>query len=215
LAESVDAAIIIDSSLNGTVIGWNVGNGQTPSVTRNISNVGGFTLGTRATAGGGPDASGFIGAVAVWNGNGGFFRRSSASFQSAALAGFGAPIPSYGLYPWANINLAYRYSGQNVNYGNQGFTTGSKYLQFQFNNHGTVDYGWIEIKSMQTPLTGGYTTTLGNWAYDNSGAMIAAGQMTAVPEPSSAAAAMGGALVAGGVALRRWRKKRDAQQSVS
>jgi hypothetical protein len=98
--------------------------------------------------------------------------------------------------------------------GNSAFSGQSKYLLFDFNNSGTTNYGWLEIKALTTGVVGegqsNYSATLGTLAYDNSGATITAGQTVPVPEPSSAGLAMGGALVAGAAGLRRWRKDRAA-----
>jgi hypothetical protein len=213
LAESpVDAAIIVDSSLRGTVIGWNTGAGQTPSVTKNsLPGGGGFTINTRATANGGDSNSFYVGVVAAWYGAGnGVFRRGGSGFYAAYLAPLNATVAK-GNNPaaFANVNLGTIIS---VNNGNAAFSgPPSKYLLFSFDNSGTTNYGWIELTATTTGASGGkslYSATLGNWAYDNSGAQIVAG---AVPEPATATLAMGGALVAGAAGLRRWRKQRAAR----
>jgi hypothetical protein len=51
------------------------------------------------------------------------------------------------------------------------------------------------------------SVTLTGWAYEDSGTMINAGT---IPEPGSAALAMGGALVLGAAGLRQWRKRKSA-----
>jgi hypothetical protein len=223
LAESsADAAIIVDSSLSGTVIGWNTGAGQTPSVTANsLPGGGGFTINTRATTNGGGSNSGSVGVVAAWNGAGsGVFRRSpgpGGAFFNAYLASLSATVAEgTGATALANVNLGYS-TGSNL--GNALFSgPPSKYLLFSFDNSGTTNYGWIELTATTTgvagsgtagdPFLSGYSATLGDWAYDNSGVKILAG---AVPEPATAALAMGGALVAGAAGLRRWRKQRAAR----
>ncbi|MFM9065852.1 MAG: PEP-CTERM sorting domain-containing protein [Planctomycetota bacterium] len=58
-----------------------------------------------------------------------------------------------------------------------------------------------------------WTATVGLMAYDNTGALLAPGDVggsnNAVPEPATAAMfAMGGALVLGARGLRRWREQR-------
>jgi hypothetical protein len=107
------------------------------------------------------------------------------------------------------VNLGTRFGG---NYGNAAFSgPPSKYLLFSFDNSGTTNYGWIELKATTIGVSGGisaYSATLGDWAYDDSGVKILAGQTAAVPEPATATLAMGGALVAGAAGLRRWRKQR-------
>lgn len=216
LTDSADAAIIVDSSLNGTVIGWNTGAGQTRSVTRSLP-VGGFTINTRATVSGGGSTSGNkVGVVAAWAGAGnGLFRRGGSGSNPAFLAAYGATMNAgAGAAAVANVNLGFLSGGSGYNLGNPGFLgPPSKYLLFNFDNAGTTNYGWIEITSSVTGFSGtvsAYSATLGDWAYDDSGAQITAGQVPVVPEPSSAALAMGGALVAGAEGLRRWRKQRAA-----
>jgi hypothetical protein len=84
-------------------------------------------------------------------------------------------------------------------------------FKFQDSTQGNADrYGWLQL-SMDIhgwpagpPFTGP-DVTLKGWGYDNSGAKIAMG---AVPEPASAAAVTGAALVLGAAGVRAWRKRR-------
>lgn len=204
-----DASVIVDSSLNGMIIGWNTGAGQTPSVTTSsLPGGGGFTLNTRATAAGGPSAYYFVGVAVAWNGAGsGVFRLGAPFLNQAFLASEGATVGAGGgAQAFANINLGTAYGS---NSGNDAFSGSSKYLLFNFDNAGTRNYGWIELTMTTTGFNEGksnYSATLGDWAYDNSGAQITAG---AVPEPSTLSL-IGGALVAGAVGLRRLRKQRAA-----
>ena len=161
LAESpVDAAIIVDSSLSGTVIGWNTGAGQTPTVTTNsLPGGGGFTINTRATANGrGSDSNSFVGVVAAWNGAGnGVFRRSplSGPIFNAYLAPLSATVAKgTGATAFANVNLGYS-TGSNL--GNAAFSGSSKYLLFSFDNSGTTNYGWIELTATTTGVEGSGT----------------------------------------------------------
>ncbi|MFM1832400.1 MAG: hypothetical protein RLZZ461_716, partial [Planctomycetota bacterium] len=63
------------------------------------------------------------------------------------------------------------------NRGNEGFHGTSKYLLFQFDNNGQTNYGWIEILESLTPTGDGlFGIKLGDWAYDDSGVAITAGQ---------------------------------------
>jgi hypothetical protein len=86
-----------------------------------------------------------------------------------------------------------------------------KYLLFTFKNSDAanqVQYGWVGMSAATvTPGTfANMSVTFTNWAYDDTGAKIAAG---AVPEPATAASlAMGGALVLGAAGLRQWRKRK-------
>ena len=72
-----------------------------------------------------------------------------------------------------------------------------------------LQYGWVGMSAATVtpgnPLN--MSVTLTDWAYDDSGAKITAG---AIPEPSSAALAMSGALVLGAAGLRQWRKRKAA-----
>jgi hypothetical protein len=211
-----DAAIISSSSLSGTVISWN----QTPSVTVNsLPGSGGFKISTRATANGGPSNSGFVGVFIAWEGDGnGKFQRGGSGIYPAYLAPKDFPVNA-GAFTrpaaFANVNLGNLSSGGFSNSGNAAFSGSSKYLLFQFTNLSTTNFGWIELTNATTGVTGAlksaYSVTLGQWAYDDSGAPILAGQEVApVPEPATATLAMGGALVAGAAGLRRWRKQRAA-----
>jgi hypothetical protein len=214
-----DAAIISSSSLSGTVISWN----QTPSVTVNsLPGSGGFKINTRATANGGPSSSGFFGVVIAWEGAGnGKFQGGGSGIYPAYLAPKDFPVNAGAFTDsaaFANVNLGFLYSGGFSNSGNAAFSGSSKYLLFRFTNLSTsqVNFGWIELTDATTGVTGVepkslYSVTLGQWAYDDSGAEILAGQEVApVPEPATATLAMGGALVAGAAGLRRWRKQRAA-----
>lgn len=146
------------------------------------------------------------------------FRRTYGENQ-AYLAPFSATVArGNGAAAFGNVNLGSVYS-QGLGFldiGNAAFTgPPSKYLLFSFTNTDTsqTNYGWIELTATATGFssTSQYSATLGDWAYDNSGATILAGQTVPVPEPATAALAMGGALVAGAAGLRRWRKQRAAE----
>jgi hypothetical protein len=215
-----DAAIISSSSLSGTVISWN----RTPSVTVNsLPGSDGFSINTRATANGGPDGgygSGIVGVVIAWDGAGnGKFQRGGSGIYPAYLALEDFPVNADAFTDsaaFANVNLGSVNSyGDFANDGNAAFSGSSKYLLFRFTNLSTsqVNFGWIELTKATTGFTTGesrYSVTLGEWAYDDSGAQILAGQVVPVPEPATATLAMGGALVAGAAGLRRWRKQRAA-----
>lgn len=204
-----DAAIIIDSSLSGTVIGWDTGNGQTRDVTLAIPALGHINIGTRADSGGYASGSGFVGVVAA----GALFRRAASStlgLNAAFLAASGATVSAgVDASAFANINLGVFSTAGNS--GNAAFSgPPSKYLLFSFTNTNTsqTNYGWIELTATTIGFSGGrsnYSATLGSWAYDNSGVKITAG---AIPEPSSMSLAAG-ALVLGAAGLRRWRKNRS------
>jgi hypothetical protein len=79
-------------------------------------------------------------------------------------------------------------------------------------------YGWIEVGLNivnYNPFSnsGGPTVTIYGYAYDNTGAQLNMGQKGAVPEPSSAALIVIGALALGAPGLRKWRQNRSASNS--
>jgi hypothetical protein len=89
--------------------------------------------------------------------------------------------------------------------------SGHEYLAFEFNDStegGAIRYGWAEILLTNGKLTDstGPNVTIYGYAYDDTGAFIAAGA-TSVPEPSSAAFLALGALIVGAKGLRAWRRK--------
>lgn len=208
LTVNSEAEIIVNSSLAGTVISWN----NTPSATANLFGSVGFNIGTRATASGGVSASFFVGVGAAWNGTSGGFRRGGNGLNAAFLGAAGDTFNAVGIgqSQFANINLGSGYGGNIYsNLGNYAFSSaeGPKYLMFRFDNGGTFNYGWLEITEMTGTGSGSqsdYSATLGNFAYDNSGATLANG---VVPEPSSVALLMMGAMVGGARLLRRAREQ--------
>lgn len=96
----------------------------------------------------------------------------------------------------------------------------NKFLLFSFTNSlaaNQTNYGWVEMKSgSRIQQNDTVYVTFGRWAYDNTGSEIGAGQtVAAVPEPTTAAMAMAGALVAGAAGLRRYRKQQAAGQAAA
>jgi hypothetical protein len=86
--------------------------------------------------------------------------------------------------------------------------TGLGYMGLQFRepgvNGGATMYGWVQISKAiagEPPATGPTGITFVDWAYDDTGAPIAAGN---VPEPSSLALLAAGAI---GLLVRRGRAK--------
>jgi hypothetical protein len=92
------------------------------------------------------------------------------------------------------------------------------FLLFQFTDGSNTLYGWIQLSYMVSGQFGpdpsfGPELTIHDYAYDDSGALIAAGQTTdasQVPEPATAASTGLAALVLGAAGLRQWRKTRKA-----
>lgn len=216
LSSNSEAEIILNSSLAGTVVSWNA----TPSVNVNLFGSVGFAVNTRATALGQASAGYFVGAAAAWNGaGGGMFRRGGTGLNAAFLGAAGATFNGVGSGSsgFANLNLgfqstpAYFYNSGNVAFA---AVNGPKYLMFKFDNAGTDNFGWLEITQM-TGASGSvnnYSVTLGNFAYDNTGAALANGvgpgsEPSSVPEPSTVAWLMMGAMVGGARLLRRARNR--------
>jgi hypothetical protein len=79
----------------------------------------------------------------------------------------------------------------------------SYYYAFEYQAGGGPYYGWMQV----TYSADGNTGTLNQWAYNSvSGAALTAGQTSAIPEPSAAAALLGLAAI-GGV---WWRRRRQS-----
>jgi hypothetical protein len=80
--------------------------------------------------------------------------------------------------------------------------TGTEILGFRFFNEATsaINYGYVRLS---TTASNGFPVTILSYSYDNAGVPI-----TVVPEPSTAA--LLGAMAAGAVGLRAWRKRKAA-----
>jgi hypothetical protein len=95
---------------------------------------------------------------------------------------------------------------------NTPFTATNKYFLFYFldtSHAGDPRYGWGEL-SLANP-GGNAQATLVQYAYDDTGAMIAAGDTgAAVPEPNAFALTGLGALALGARGIRRWRAARQS-----
>ena len=116
-----------------------------------------------------------------------------------------------GSITFANIIRAHKTGTVWKAAGPGGFDS-SKYLLFTFQNAGTTEYGWVGMSGATWDANDKtkMSVTFTGWAYDNSGAMINAGEITAVPEASTGLGALVAAMVVGGAALRRWRKSKLA-----
>lgn len=94
------------------------------------------------------------------------------------------------------------YSGENMSNFVPADDT-NYYYAFAYQADGGPYYGWMELSRS----TDGTSGTLVQWAYNSvSGASLTAGQLTAVPEPATAAALLG--LTAAGAIW--WRKRRQS-----
>jgi hypothetical protein len=203
-----EAAIIIGDAVGGKV-GFGAGFGATYSLNLPGAASIGFTRGSGVTGGGN-----FVRQIYV-NGAGG--SQSNAIFRCAnggvnlALAVAGQKwADGVGTGSTNSLGGTFRKNttgGSAVSHApNAGYA--NKYLLFQFNDSssaGAVRHGWAEM-SLAIGASTGPDVTIHRWAYDDSGAEILAG---AVPEPATAAAATGMALVMGAAGLRAWRKQRQ------
>jgi hypothetical protein len=82
--------------------------------------------------------------------------------------------------------------------------TGDFFLLFQFNPTGTqTDYGWIHLNGL---CNCGLDTEVVEFAYDDTGNLLATGQNT--PEPATMFPTGLAALALGATGIRRWRKAR-------
>jgi len=91
-----------------------------------------------------------------------------------------------------------------------GLVNGSYYVAFDVEdqaNANAVYYGWMNVTASGINTLSTVTFTLNEWAYDNTGASIRVGQVSAVPEPSTCVMALAG-LACGGYSLVRRRHAR-------
>lgn len=88
-----------------------------------------------------------------------------------------------------------------------------QYLAWMFadsTQSGAIRFGWVEISlAMNNYIPGGPLVTIWGYAYDNTGAKPTMGQQP-VPEPTSGALMVMGAMALGARGLRKWRQKREA-----
>ncbi len=137
---------------------------------------------------------------------GGFAIGNSAAFQPVR-AGTGNSDAILNLAYGTLVDSLLNYttgeagSSDHIGGGANQFTVGNEgYLGFKFTTNGNSGpfYGWMRMTvTVNTP--GG---TIHDWAYDNTGAGLLVGSLTAVPEPSRAMLGLAGLLA---LALRRRR----------
>ena len=85
------------------------------------------------------------------------------------------------------------------------FTGTTAYMGVEFHDSGNnLRYAWVQVAGGPTL---GFPATIIDWAYEDSGAGILAGDFTPVPEPSTLAL---GFLSAGALGVAAWRKRKKA-----
>lgn len=118
----------------------------------------------------------------------------STDTTTYAVLPFGAPISS------ANTYIALTSTAATA-----GWNAGANaYLGIKITNSVTsaINYGWVHL---MTTGTTGFPATIVDYAYDNAGGSITAGQ---VPEPTTFA--LLGVMAAGALGVRAWRKRKAA-----
>ena len=113
------------------------------------------------------------------------------SLNTYSVLPTGAPITSTHTY----INSSFSTTMLEWRAGADGYLG----VRFVNSQTGQTNYGWVHL---QTSATTGYPATIAEYAYDDMGGNIMAGQ---VPEPSTMA--LLGIMAAGAVGVRRWRKR--------
>jgi hypothetical protein len=90
----------------------------------------------------------------------------------------------------------------------------NEYALFTFPNGLITQYGWVELSYAVTDTFGSNgtpTLTITEWAWEDNGAVLPAGDTTdPTPEPATAITTGLAALALGAEGLRRWRKARKA-----
>ena len=130
------------------------------------------------------------------------------SFYRPVRGNFGKTFFNVGGFLSNVVDIDVQTPKSSQHYSQGTFT--DKYFLFSFNNAGTTDYGYI-YGSETNSTYGGMNFNFISYAYDNTGAVIAAG---AVPEPSSVALLGIGALVTGAAGVRRWKAAKAGSATV-
>jgi len=141
---------------------------------------------------------------------------SGATFNSAPQAGPGSGWGSLPGFAIAHQRFDVSFTGSPGS-TNTNTVTGSQfpspnnplnhYALFSFTDLSGTYYGWINIGvdlGVDGPIV-----TVRSWAYDDSGAILAAGEGDPIPEPSTLAMTGIAALALGARGIRRWRAARN------
>lgn len=118
------------------------------------------------------------------------------------------------VYQWSPSGVGNRTLMTSSDYNNfirfpfSGF--GPEYIGFRFTGAGNQTlYGWAEISLNEL----GGTMTINEWAYEDSGAGIAVGQVSAVPAPPAILSMLSGLALGAGGLLRSRRQRKAASDS--
>jgi hypothetical protein len=133
-----------------------------------------------------------------------------------AANGFAAPLAPGASWNAGGVNTFYNVAvGTASNTGHRPtFGYDHNYLAWVFSDSSqgnALRYGWVEISLSINNVNGGGSgpnVTIWGYAWDNTGAKPGMGDMP-VPEPSSAALLVFGAMAWGARGLRDWRRNRD------
>jgi len=122
------------------------------------------------------------------------------SFDTTTWLDDGAGVFVHALGTTVDAAGLYGRPGGGTDVGLQVTLNAANYFGVQFNNEdtGTVNYGWMEITFGATASERAFT----RWAYQDDGTGIDVGQLSAIPEPASASLLALGAI---GLMVRRRR----------
>jgi hypothetical protein len=128
---------------------------------------------------------------------------ASRIFSTIIHRHFTASVP-----PFMGFHNTFTNPGSHQAYNN--YSDPYRYFLFNFSDDGKTLYGWGQLDS-SVSQTSGPDVTFVDYAYDTTGARIAPGETSAVPEPSETIPLALSALVLGAAGVRRWRKAQNPQ----
>lgn len=206
-ADQAEASVLWSGNLTfNNIVGF--GTGGAPSQSFSISGVQGFKLSRRSVAG--PSYS--VRYVQVSRpAGGGTFRAFSCGCSLEPVAA-GATWSSSGpptTTNQASVQFRVWSPGSSFHYTG-GMGPGTHYGLFRFFRNAHFNYGWMQLSIDVQDVAGpdpaaGPTVTVLQWAYDDAGAFLPAGSLTAVPEPGTF---FGTGLAALALGAAGWRRRK-------